>query len=94
MMFRDHLGTFLVVFVAFSLKEGLSLDLRGPGITTSQSSTAQDAEASNAVDRDTGTLAHTGYATPEQRTNPWWKVDLGAVYCLRKITLVNRNRLG
>ncbi|XP_038052727.1 uncharacterized protein LOC119725395 [Patiria miniata] len=91
MMFRDDFGTFLVAFVVFSLKEGVSLDLRGPKATVSQSSTSLPAyRPSKAVDRDIGTSSHTGYASLEEQTNPWWKVDLGAVYCLRKITLVNR----
>ncbi|XP_038053143.1 uncharacterized protein LOC119725691, partial [Patiria miniata] len=88
---RRNLSLSLVVFFIFIFHKGLSLDLRVPGITTSQSSTAPvNAEVSNAVDRNTGTYSHTGYANQEELTNPWWKVDLGAVYCLRKITLVNR----
>ncbi|XP_022095036.1 fucolectin-4-like [Acanthaster planci] len=93
---RDHLRLSVVLLVVFILHEGLSLDLRGSAVVTTQSSVydANPLYARFAVDRDLGTFSHTGFDTPEERTNPWWKVDLGYVYCLRKITLVNVKDLG
>ncbi|XP_022111554.1 uncharacterized protein LOC110990761, partial [Acanthaster planci] len=69
----------------------LSLDLRGSEVITTQNSVDGDDPfyARFAVDRDLSTFSHTGWRTLEQRTNPWWKVDLGGVHCLRKITLIN-----
>ncbi|XP_022098115.1 polycystic kidney disease protein 1-like 2 isoform X2 [Acanthaster planci] len=93
MMFRTHLSTFLILHILSTLKQGLALDLRGTRVITSQSSDAgRYAGASSAVDRKLKTISHTGWKDPSDRVNPWWKVDLGAVYCLRKITLVNRIR--
>ncbi|XP_038066691.1 receptor-type tyrosine-protein phosphatase mu-like [Patiria miniata] len=66
------------------LKTGLALNLRNK--PTSQSTTfAADVPAENAVDGDRGTTSHT-----KEDPNQWWRVDLEAIYCLKKITILNR----
>ncbi|XP_038053132.1 uncharacterized protein LOC119725683 [Patiria miniata] len=90
MRFRVRLGAFLVSFLVFALNEGLCVDLQGPGVITSQSSDGGvSVYAEKAADGRIDTLARTGWSE-SARVNPWWKVDMGAIYCLRKISLVNR----
>ncbi|XP_022111302.1 uncharacterized protein LOC110990560 [Acanthaster planci] len=91
MVFWDHLGLSMVLFVVSILQMGLSLDLQGSAVTTTQSSVhdADPLDAELAVDQNLDTFSHTGFDNDQEKTNPWWKVDLGGVYCLRKITLVN-----
>lgn len=69
---------------------GLSNDI-AVGKPATQSSTAFDSPASNAVDGDTngsffaGSLSHTDY-----NTNAWWQVDLGSPQQIASISLWNR----
>ncbi|XP_022111709.1 uncharacterized protein LOC110990943, partial [Acanthaster planci] len=62
---------------------GSTIDLTGKPV--SQSSTYLNWSANRAVDGDLGTASHT-----ECPSVQWWKVDLQAMYCLTKITIVNR----
>ncbi|XP_038048241.1 fucolectin-4-like [Patiria miniata] len=34
------------------------------------------------------------YFTAEQKTDPWWRLDLEDVYCLRNVTIYNRQNNG
>jgi alpha-L-fucosidase len=62
------------------------------GKTATQSSTWNGSSypASYAVDGDLFDFAHTASGD----YNPWWKVDLGAVYAIGEIDLVNRDGYG
>jgi hypothetical protein len=67
------------------------------GKTATQSSTDYKSPASNAVNDVThGKYAANGAATNDithttaSQKNPWWQVDLGAVYDIRKIVVWNR----
>ncbi|XP_038066663.1 angiopoietin-1 receptor-like [Patiria miniata] len=64
---------------------GLALNLQNK--PTSQSTTTNPADSlpENAVDGDRTTFSHTNNG-PDQ----WWRVDLEAIYCLKKITIINR----
>ncbi|XP_038066667.1 angiopoietin-1 receptor-like [Patiria miniata] len=74
----------LLLFLLLTQTGGLALDLRNK--PTSQSTTfALDVPAENAVDGDRSTITHTIRAP-----NQWWRVDLEAIYCLKKITIFNR----
>ncbi|XP_038066669.1 angiopoietin-1 receptor-like [Patiria miniata] len=76
----------LLLFLILTHTGGLALNLRNK--PTSQSTTyAPDSLAENAVDGDRNTITHTSkYNGPDQ----WWRVDLEAIYCLKKITILNR----
>ncbi|XP_038048244.1 receptor-type tyrosine-protein phosphatase mu-like [Patiria miniata] len=90
----DRLGVLLLLMDACLLNGVLSLNVVGK--PANQSSTAPDVSgetfvAGNAVDGNKlSTLSHTGYNPAGLKTNPWWRLDLGAIYCLRTITIYNR----
>ncbi len=59
--------------------------------TTSQSSTASGAVSSRAVDGNTNGDFFSGSVTHTAASNqPWWEVDLGAVYSLESVKVFNR----
>ncbi|XP_038048233.1 fucolectin-4-like [Patiria miniata] len=77
---------FRALVLLIAVKTALSLDVRGK--PAEQSSTAPEEnglsfEAGKAVDGD----FHSSSKTAEM-LNPWWRLDLEAVYCLRKITII------
>ncbi|XP_071800330.1 tyrosine-protein kinase receptor Tie-1-like isoform X2 [Asterias amurensis] len=78
------LGLTSLVVVLASLNIGVALELNGS--LTSQSTTRGIHVSGRAVDGDPATLA-VSYWT----ANPWWKVDLGETYCLKTVTLTNRD---
>nr|XP_034317190.1 neurogenic locus notch homolog protein 2-like [Crassostrea gigas] len=59
-----------------------------------QSSTFKDYNASYAVDGNRGTnhLVHKCTATADGDTNPWWRVDLQAVYSIISVRILNRGK--
>ncbi|XP_038066664.1 angiopoietin-1 receptor-like [Patiria miniata] len=78
----------LLLFLLLTHTGGLALNLQNK--PTSQSSTyANEGRAENAVDGDRTTISHTNFAP-----NQWWRVDLEAIYCLTKITIINRDGFG
>ncbi|XP_038048240.1 tyrosine-protein kinase receptor Tie-1-like [Patiria miniata] len=84
----DRLGVMLLLMDALLLNGVLSMNVVGKPAT--QSSTVPDYlggnfDAGKAVDGNFNTLSHT-----EKESNPWWRLDLEAVYCLEKITIINR----
>ncbi|XP_038048242.1 angiopoietin-1 receptor-like [Patiria miniata] len=89
----DRIGVMLLLMDACLLSGVVSLNVTGKPAT--QSSTAPDNDdvtyvAGKAVDGDLSTFTHTGYNPPELKTDPWWRLDLEAIYCLRTITIYNR----
>ncbi|XP_048059454.1 uncharacterized protein LOC125276079, partial [Megalobrama amblycephala] len=50
-----------------------------------QSSTCQQGDAERAVDGNRGSCSHTN-----SEFNPWWRIDLGNVYSVHKVTITNR----
>ncbi|XP_022109721.1 tyrosine-protein kinase Mer-like [Acanthaster planci] len=84
--YRPSTSVFLLVFII--LPGGLALNIVGK--PASQSTSYMNSyEAGRAVDGDRKTFSHTGCLRDH-----WWKVDLEAIYCLTKITIVNRRDYG
>ena len=62
------------------------------GKPTMQSSTANNAPSSLAVDGDTDENMDNSSCsqTRTSETNPWWRVDLGSCYSITKVTVYSR----
>lgn len=64
------------------------------GKTATQSSTFQNFEASRAVDGSAKSFSHTkdGFSVPswEGDTSPWWEVDLGGLFHIDTVQILNR----
>ncbi|XP_038048537.1 receptor-type tyrosine-protein phosphatase T-like isoform X2 [Patiria miniata] len=85
----DRCGFWMImIFVSFP-NYGASLDIISKPTQQSSSSGAEFGPE-KAVDGDINTITHTAFWYASQRFEPWWRLDLEAVYCLRKITIVNR----
>ncbi|XP_038069022.1 angiopoietin-1 receptor-like [Patiria miniata] len=83
-VYRHFLFPSLLLFVILTHKGGLAISLRNK--TTSQSTTySNEGRAENAVDGNLITISHTSRVP-----NQWWRIDLEAIYCLKKITIINR----
>lgn len=64
------------------------------GKPAAQSTTQLEYIAAYAVDgnRETNHLVHSCTVTADADTNPWWKVDLQAVYSITSVKILNRGR--
>jgi hypothetical protein len=64
------------------------------GKTATQSSTFQKFDASRAVDGSAKSFSHTkdAYSGPswESDTSPWWEVDLGGLFHIERVQILNR----
>ncbi|XP_071800236.1 receptor-type tyrosine-protein phosphatase mu-like [Asterias amurensis] len=78
------LGLTSLVVVLACLNIGVALVLDGS--LTSQINTRGIHVSGRAVDGNSTTLA-----VADLTANPWWKVDLGETYCLKTVTLTNRD---
>ncbi|XP_038075767.1 tyrosine-protein kinase receptor Tie-1-like isoform X2 [Patiria miniata] len=85
---RPYRASVLLFLIAVSLSKVISLNVVGKPAT--QSSTADSEVAGLAVDGDLNTYMQTAFSTAEEMTDPWWRLDLETVYCLRSITILNR----
>ncbi|XP_022101762.1 receptor-type tyrosine-protein phosphatase T-like isoform X2 [Acanthaster planci] len=82
-------GVLLPMLLVFLLNGAVCLDLHGKN--ANQSSTGDDKSGPcKAIDGDKSTSTHTAI-TEDDKRDPWWRLDLLDVYCLKKITILNRN---
>ncbi|XP_022087744.1 uncharacterized protein LOC110977706 [Acanthaster planci] len=85
----SRVGILLLWIAGCHLDYGVSLDVRSKPASQSTTS-ASNVGAEKAVDGDITTITHTAWRYSYQRQDPWWRLDLEAVYCIRKVTIINR----
>ncbi|XP_038066690.1 tyrosine-protein phosphatase 99A-like [Patiria miniata] len=83
---RDVVLPALFLCAVLLPNKGLALNLRDKPTNQSTTTDPADSLPENAVDGNLYTISYTNLCAGDR----WWRVDLEAIYCLKKITIINR----
>uniref|UniRef100_A0A8C2H0A5 Fucolectin tachylectin-4 pentraxin-1 domain-containing protein n=1 Tax=Cyprinus carpio TaxID=7962 RepID=A0A8C2H0A5_CYPCA len=83
----------IIMIISINNKNSVKHILRNlaTGRTVTQSSTFYDWSAQRAIDFNPGfTNSWSACSSTDFQNNPWWRVDLGYVYRVRRVVITNR----